>query len=150
MASIRKSLRTAGFVIVVILFLSQLIRIDRSNPPVRSDISAGHDIEPILRRACYNCHSNETVWPWYSGLAPASWLVGSDVKEGRQLLNFSEWGIYAGDVQSRKLAGIAKEIQEGDMPPWYYSIAHSESRLNASERNRIVAWTLEAAKSVSK
>ncbi len=150
MANIRKSIKTAGLVIVVILLLSQAIRIDRSNPPVRSDISAGPAVEPILRRACYNCHSNETVWPWYSGVAPASWLVGSDVSEGREFLNFSEWGSYARDVQSRKLAGIAKEIQEGEMPPWYYSIAHSESRLSQSERNQLVSWTIEAARSASK
>jgi hypothetical protein len=150
MARLRKNLKTAGLVVVAAFVLSQAIRIDRSNPPVRSDISAGPDITPILRRACYNCHSNETVWPWYSGVAPASWLVGSDVKEGRQKLNFSEWGTYASTVQSRKLTGIAKEIGEGDMPPWYYSIAHRESLLTPSERNQIVAWTLEAAKSISK
>jgi Haem-binding domain len=150
MANIRKSLKIAGLVIVIVLILSQAIRIDRSNPPVRSDISAGPAIQPILRRACYNCHSNETVWPWYSRVAPASWLVGSDVSEGRQLLNFSEWGSYAADVRSRKLAGITKEIQEGEMPPWYYSIAHSESRLSQSERDQIVAWAIEAAGSAAK
>ncbi len=150
MANIRKNLKIIAFVFVIALFLSQMIRIDRSNPPVRSDISAAPPVAPLLRRACYNCHSNETVWPWYSGIAPASWLVGSDVSEGRQLLNFSEWGSYASDVQSRKLADIAKEIQEGEMPPWYYSIAHSDSRLSQSERNQIVAWSIEAARSASK
>ena len=150
MTSIRKSLRTTAFIIVAVLLLSQVIRIDRSNPPARSDISAGPAVQPILRRVCYNCHSNETVWPWYSGVAPVSWLVGNDVKEGRLHVNFSEWGSYDSGTQSHKLRGIAEEVRAGEMPPWYYSIMHREARLNPSERSQILAWTAEGTKPEAK
>jgi hypothetical protein len=150
MPSIRKGLKTAAYIFVAIVILAQFIRIDRSNPPVRSEISAGPSIQPVLQRVCYNCHSNKTVWPWYSNVAPASWLVGSDVREGRQHLNFSEWGTYDSSTQSHKLHGIAEEVQGGDMPPWYYSLMHREARLSPSERSQILAWTSEAEKAAAK
>jgi hypothetical protein len=143
MRSMPKGVKIAVLVFVVILLLAQAIRIDRSNPLVRSDLPAAHAVKPILRRACYNCHSNETIWPWYSGLAPASWLVGNDVKEGREHLNFSEWGVYDSGTQSHKLRGIAEEVQGGEMPPWYYSMVHRQSRLSPAERDQILAWTAE-------
>jgi hypothetical protein len=137
MRSIPKRVKTAALAVAAIMVLAQAIRIDRSNPPVRADLV----VRPaVLRPACYNCHSNETVWPWYSGVAPVSWLVGSDVKEGRQQLNFSDWGSYDGKTQADKLKRIAAEVKEGDMPPWYYSLMHGESRLNSSDRDYIVAW----------
>ena len=142
----RKGLKTAVLILVVVVILAQFIRIDRSNPPVGSEISAGPSIQPVLRRVCYNCHSNETVWPWYSRVAPVSWLVGSDVSEGRQHLNFTEWGTYDSGTQSHKLRGIAEEVRSGDMPPWYYSLIHREARLSPSERSQILAWTSEAIK----
>jgi hypothetical protein len=150
MPSIRKGFKTAAFIFVIILLLSQAIRIDRSNPPVRSEISAGPTIQPILRRVCYNCHSDETVWPWYSGVAPVSWLVGNDVKEGRRHLNFSEWGTYDSAIQLHKLEGIAEEVQAGEMPPWYYSLVHRDARLTPSERSRILAWTKEGVLAIAK
>ena len=146
MKNIRKSLKTSAFIIIAVLFLAQAIRIDRSNQPVRADLSADPAIHSVLRRACYNCHSNETSWPWYSGVAPVSWLVGSDVEEGRQHVNFSEWGNYDQGTQSHKLRGIAEELQKGDMPPWYYTIVHTESRLSTAERDQIVNWALETAR----
>jgi hypothetical protein len=143
MKEMPKSLKTVAFIFVAVLLLIQVIRIDRTNPPVLSELTAGPEVKSVLRRACYDCHSNETVWPWYSGVAPVSWLVGSDVKEARQHLNFSEWGNYDAGTQSHKLRGIAEEVREGEMPPWYYSLMHGDSRLNPSEQSRIVAWTAE-------
>jgi hypothetical protein len=145
MKSFRKHAKISILVIVAAFLISQAIRIKKSNPPVSSDIAADQAIEPILRRSCYNCHSNETVWPWYSNVAPISWLVASDVNEGRQHMNFSEWGNYDRDTQIHKLKGIAEKIEAGEMPPWYYLIMHGDERLNSAERNQIVAWTKTAA-----
>jgi hypothetical protein len=150
MRNIPKGIKIAVLIFVVVLFLAQAIRIDRTNPPVVSDLTAESAARPVLRRACYNCHSNETIWPWYSGIAPASWLVGSDVTEAREHLNFSEWGTYDSDTRSYKLKGIAEEVQSGDMPPWYYSLMHRESRLTETERNQILAWTNETIQSEPK
>jgi hypothetical protein len=150
MRRIPKSLKTAAFVLVFMLLLAQAFRIDRSNPPIKSDLVAAPAAKSVLRIACYDCHSNETVWPWYSGVAPASWLVGADVRDGRRHLNFSEWGNYDGGTQSHKLRGIAEEVRAGEMPPWYYLLIHRNSRLNPSEQSRILAWTEGAAKSTER
>jgi hypothetical protein len=74
-------------------------------------------------------------------MAPVSGLIAGDVHEGRQQLNFSEWESYSGSEPSRKLKAIADEIRDGEMPPWYYSPMHRESRLSSSERDLILSWT---------
>ena len=149
MKRVSQGLKIIILPLVVVLLLAQLIRIDKSNPPVRSDLASG-SAKPVLQRACYNCHSNETIWPWYSSVAPASWLVGRDVREARSHLNFSEWGTYDSGTRSHKLRGIAEEVQGGDMPPWYYSFVHRDSRLSASERNQILAWVAETIRPETK
>ncbi len=84
-------LKIASIVIAVILIAIQFIPVDKTNPPVTSELDAPIEIISILKKSCYDCHSNETVWPWYSNIAPTSWLVASDVKDARAHLNFSEW-----------------------------------------------------------
>ena len=121
--------------------IAQFVRVERVNPPVHSDIHADSEVATILRNTCYNCHSNETVWPWYSNVAPASWLIASDVSGGRRHLNFSEWESYDIDTQSHKLKSIAEEITDRAMPPWYYSMVHRGSRLSEAERTKILSWT---------
>jgi hypothetical protein len=145
MRSFRKDAKIGSLVLLAALVAAQAIRIERTNPPVRSEISTDPAVKNLLRKACYDCHSNETVWPWYSRVAPVSWLVGSDVQEGRRELNFSEWGAYAGDFQERKLKSIAEEVQDGGMPPWYYSIMHHKSKLTPEERALISNWTASAS-----
>jgi hypothetical protein len=139
--SIHKGFKFAAIIFGVGFLFAQTIRIDKTNPTVRFDIAADPSTKTLLRRACYNCHSNETVWPWYASVAPASWLVGSDVKEGREYLNFSEWGAYPSEKQHKNLMKVVEEIEEGAMPPWYYSMMHSDSRLTEAERNKIKSWT---------
>jgi hypothetical protein len=124
---------------------NSVIRIDRSNPAVYSDLDADPSVQSILRKSCYDCHSNETVWPWYSGLAPVSWLVGNDVKEGRRHLNFSEWSTLDERTRLHKKQEIGEEVKAGRMPPWYYLLMHSGSRLKPSEQDLITAWTSSAA-----
>lgn len=125
---------------MVVLFAgAQLIQPERTNPP--SDPAAAFavlakpspEMAGLVKRACGNCHSNETTWPWYSRVAPVSWLVASDVNEGRAKLNFSEWNRYGPEASEIKLKQICKEVREGDMPPWYYRPAHPEARLTAEE-----------------
>ena len=144
MKSFRKYAKIAALILVAALVAAQFVRIEKTNPTVRADISADPDIKLILKRACYDCHSNETVWPWYSNVAPASWLLANDVSGGRQKLNFSEWGNYPGESRRRKLKKIAEEVESGGMPLWYYSIFHSESKLTPEERNQIKNWAAQA------
>lgn len=140
MQTFRKRMRYGILLFLAALLIAQFIRIERVNPPARSDIHATPEIASLLRNHCYNCHSNETVWPWYAHVAPVSWLLASDVSEGRRHVNFSEWESYDKDTQSHKLKAIAEEITDRAMPPWYYSMVHRGSRLNAEESAQILAW----------
>jgi Haem-binding domain len=118
-----------------------------TNPPVRSDLAAPPEIKSILRRACYDCHSNETKWPWYSHVAPASWLIRDHVLEGRRRLNFSMWGDYAYDTgtEAQKLSEIAKLVTNDEMPPWYYRMTHPGARLTRMEREAVARWATHKA-----
>src|SRR5689334_2711368 len=111
---------------------SQTIRVERTNPPVRSDLEAPIEVRMVLRAACYDCHSNETRWPWYIALAPVSWLIQQDVMAGRRRLNFSEWGDYTSDPDTavQKLSNMRRSVIAGDMAPWYYRLLHSDARLS--------------------
>ena len=122
--------------------LIQLVPMTRSNPPISQDVAAPCQVEPILHRACYDCHSNETRWPWYAQVAPASWLVIRDVERGRKHLNFSTWDKYADDPETviRKLRNIDKVMHNGSMPLWYYLAAHSDAHLNDADRHAIEDW----------
>lgn len=112
---------------------------DHANPPVVAEPAWDRPTTRALAvRACFDCHSNETAWPWYSHVAPSSWLVQRHVDEGRQVLNFSEW------TRSYEEAGEAAEtVLEGEMPPSSYTILHPEARLSAEER-RLLADGLVA------
>ncbi len=150
MKSFRKYAKKGALVLVAAVVVAQFIRIEKTNPPVGSDVVADPAVKALLKKACYDCHSNETVWPWYSSVAPVSWLIGSDVNEGRQNLNFSEWGSYPDQIRRHKLEDIGEEVQSEGMPPWYYAIMHSAARLDAEERARIKNWTqAEQARSLS-
>jgi len=110
-----------------ILILIQLIRPSTVNPPIDAnrEIAAHLMVDPgvqsIFSRACADCHSNRTVWPWYSHVAPVSWLLASHVTRGRRHMNFSEWGAYPVEKSSKLLDEICKEVQDGDMPPFTYT-----------------------------
>ena len=105
-----RRLRAALGALAGLLVVVQGFRIDRTNPPVEQDVAAPAGVEALLRRACYNCHSHETVWPWYSHVAPVSWLLAHDVSEGRRELNFSTWAAYPAAKKVRKLRKSADEV----------------------------------------
>jgi hypothetical protein len=141
----RRTARRAGLLLIALLIAAQLIRIERTNPrvgpPVGRELVAPAEVHALLRRACYDCHSNETRWPWYARVAPASWLVAHDVDEGREELNFSTWEAYPPARRRKLLRETAEEVAEGKMPPWYYVLLHDEARLGPAERDALRAWT---------
>lgn len=98
------------------------------------------DVAALLKTACYDCHSNETQFPWYAKVAPSSWLVAKDVKEGRESLNFSHWEDFNLMQQLGKLDDIAIEVDEGRMPMDIYVKMHREAKLTDAQRRLIVAW----------
>ena len=127
-------------ILVVALVGVQAIRPERTNPPVESELPAPPEIKTLLRRACYDCHSHETVWPWYSVVAPVSWLVAHDVQEGREDLDYSTWGAYGPVKRAKKLRETANVVTQAEMPPRLYRIAHPAARLSDAERQAIAAW----------
>lgn len=112
---------------------------DHTNPP--EGTLAAFDApgtEQLAKRACYDCHSNRTKWPWYSAIAPISWRIQSHVQEGREKLNFTEFDAASKDMA--EAAGEAGEsVTKGEMPPADYLLAHPEARLTAAEKRALVA-----------
>jgi len=136
-----------GFAMLV---AAQVVRVDRTNPPVEQDVAAPPEIDVVLRRACYDCHSNETVWPWYSQVAPISWLLARDVAEGRRELNFSTWNVYDAKKKTKKLKEAAEEVAEGEMPPRLYVAVHRDAALSPADVERLRAWTAEERAKLSR
>ena len=141
MKKIMGFLKWAAVVFVILLLLIQLVPVDKTNPPIEAEIPASEEVRTILKRSCYDCHSNETSWPWYSRVAPISWLVAYDVKEGRDELNFSTWNKYSASKQNKKLKEIWEEIDEGEMPLWVYLPAHPTAKLSANDKAILQNWT---------
>jgi hypothetical protein len=140
-----KVLRWVVLGLVVVLVGIQLVPVDRANPPVEAEVPAEANVRAILRRACYDCHSNETFWPWYSRIAPISWLVARDVHEGRKELNFSTWNRYTTKQQLKNFKESWAEVAEGEMPPWIYLPVHRDAVLSAEDRRLLRTWALGAA-----
>jgi len=121
----------------VVLAALQLVPVQRTNPPVTAPVAAPPEVQALLRRACYDCHSHETIWPLQAYVAPLSWLVAHDVGEGREELNFSAWD----QVDQKKIAKkLPKEVGEGEMPPWFYVVAHPSARLSDADRKLLSDW----------
>jgi mono/diheme cytochrome c family protein len=108
---------------------------DHANPPVSAEPAWDRpETRETFFRACKDCHSNETEWPWYGAVAPVSWLLQHDVDEGREHFNVSEWGRKKNDGDE-----AAEMVREGEMPPWFFLPAHPEARLSAAEQRAFVA-----------
>jgi hypothetical protein len=130
-----------GGVIVLVVFVGiQFVPVKRDNPKVVSDFTGPAPVQEILRTACYNCHSNETQWPWYSRVAPVSWFLAGDVAEGREHLNFSEWGSLTPDVQALLRKKMLHEVSEGKMPLPVYLLLHPEARLKPNQIEILQQW----------
>lgn len=128
-------------ILLGVFLLLQFFPIDRSNPPVKSEIQTSIEIKEILKRSCYDCHSNETVWPAYSYIFPASLLISHHVEEGREELNFSEFGLLAEKKQNKKIYEIWEQVDEGEMPPKDYLLLHPNSKLSNKDKEILKQWS---------
>lgn len=136
----RKILVAALLGIAGALLIAQSVRIQHANPPLKGDITAPREIGAILRRACYDCHSNETRWPWYSYIAPLSWWIERHVELGRKELNFSEWESYYPTTRKRKLQWIGRALHEEEMPPWSYVMLQPTAALTQADLDTLEQW----------
>ncbi len=130
-------------ILIVLLFLIQLVPVARTNPPVTSNIETPAEVKTIIKRACYDCHSSESTWPWYSKIAPSSWFVINHVNEARDEYNFSTWDKYSPEKKSEIIEEIWEEVDEGKMPLWSYVILHPEAKLSAEDKKVIYSWAKE-------
>jgi len=136
-------LKKALIILIVILIAIQFIPVDKTNPPVTAELDAPMEVITVFKKSCYDCHSNETVWPWYSNIAPASWFVAADVKEAREHLNFSEWGNLSRKDIVKMKEEIWEEIKKEKMPLWKYSILHPDASPTQKDKSLIKDWAGE-------
>ncbi|MFK5856708.1 MAG: heme-binding domain-containing protein [Bacteroidota bacterium] len=138
------------YVIVILLVIIQFIPsglpdISKDNPNdlLVNNTDIPKDVQMILKTSCYDCHSNETYYPWYSYIAPISFLVSRDTKVGREKFNFSDWTTYKKSDMAEILDEISEEVSEGEMPMKIYTIIHRDASLSDDEKEIIVNWADE-------
>jgi cytochrome c551/c552 len=125
------------WVLLAVVVAIQLVPFGHTHtnpPPAQEPAWDSPQTRDLMRRACFDCHSNATVWPWYSNVAPVSWLVQNDVDGGRRHLNFTEW-----NLPPRHAKDVAEQVKEGEMPPWYYLPMHPAAKLSDAEKQALIA-----------
>lgn len=142
----RKKIKIFVWILLVALVVVQFIQPKKNLGEVTSDhlfnqARVPANVQTILKNACFDCHSNHTNYLWYHQIAPFSWLVSSDIHEGKKEVNFSEWGKLDVVDQIGDLDDIRKEVQSDDMPIKPYTMMHKEARLSQAQRDTLVAWT---------
>ena len=130
-------------VLIVLFAAAQLLRPGRTNPPIEAARSIqthlGTNAVAVLDRACGDCHSNQTRWPWYTQIAPLSWLMARGVAEGRKAVNFSEWAEYSPAQRQSLLSVSCEDAKTGRMPDRLWTTLHPETRLSAPDIETICA-----------
>ena len=142
----KKFIRWAGISLVVLFLGLQLIRPAKTNPAVDESrhllrqVEVPAEVAGALDRSCFDCHSNQTRWPWYSHVAPVSWFVIDHVNHGRQHLNFSDWAQYSVRDRAKFFEGIRESVEENAMPLSSYTLIHKEAVLSDADKKRIGDW----------
>jgi hypothetical protein len=138
--------------IVLVILLVAFVAIQFINRPEKittGEVTADHitkkmnvpeNVQSILKRSCYDCHSNHTVWPWYSSVAPASWLVSEDVIEGKKKMNFSEWAKMSSAKQEARLNEVCELTRSEEMPLPKYLILHGDAKLTQADKDALCSW----------
>ena len=140
----RKAVSTAALVVGSALAAAQFIPAKRTDAAAEGALEAPPGVEATLRRACFDCHSDSTRWPWYSRVAPLSWLIIREVNRGRKEVNFSRWGSYYPATRRRKLQWIGRALRERDMPPRFYRVMHPGARLTSTDVAAMQLWISSA------
>lgn len=132
--------------VLILLVLVQFIPVDTSNPAIDKQkdfitvTKAPEEVALLLKTSCYDCHSNETAYPWYFKVAPVSWWLKHHINEGREELNFSTWADFSTKRKDKKLKESIKMVQEGEMPMGSYTLVHKEAVINEAQQKTLVDW----------
>lgn len=146
-------IRLLKFVVIgtaVIFLLAQFVRPDLTNPPVEpserleASVNVPAEVSAILKRSCSDCHTNETVHPWYSKVTPVNWWLKSHIDEGRGELNFSTWTSYAPRRKEKKLEEICETVESGEMPLPSYLWGHRDASLSSEDKKLLCDWARSA------
>ncbi len=146
MNKMKKTMRWTVIIFALLFVVSQFIRPAKTNPTIdesralQNQVVLPAEVESVLRRACYDCHSNDTRWPWYSHVAPVSWFVTDHVNHGRRHLNFSDWASYSRQDKALKIYLIGETVRLEAMPLSTYTILHRDARLSSTERQLLKDW----------
>ena len=140
-------MKRALFIFLIIFIVMQFIRPDRTNIAVEKsmEIQTPVEVRQIFQSACYDCHSNETRWPWYSEISPFAWVISNHVTQGRKALNFSIWENYSEEEKKEHLKDIYRTVYAA-MPLPSYIFAHEEANLTKKQRSTVRDWTGVRAK----
>ena len=152
----KKIIKKIHFIGLIIFLLMQLYQPTR-NESFEQDITGNFtkvynvpkNVEIILRTSCYDCHSNNTYYPWYSYIQPARFFMERHIKEGKEELNFNEFGNYSKRRQNSKLKAISKEIESNEMPLSSYTLIHKNAILTASQKKKVLDWINKIEDSIS-
>jgi hypothetical protein len=140
------SLKKILIALVVLFILIQLFRIDKTNPvtdPSKDFMSVTdtpQEIASILNTSCYDCHSNSTVYPWYTNISPVSWWIKDHINEGREELNFSIWDTYTSRKKDHKLEEAIELVEAGEMPMESYIWMHGDAELKPEQKEKLIAY----------
>lgn len=142
----RKTFKWIATGLLTLFLAAQIYQPERSNPPVDESktifatLNVPPDVQAILDRSCSDCHTHNTKWPWYSSIAPTSWLTARDVKKGRSSMNLSVWGTYKKTKQAGKLDDITEQLANDKMPLKPYRMMHPGSVLSKEEIGLVTRW----------
>src|SRR5574341_1387874 len=151
----KKNLKWAAAASVAILAAIQFVGPEKTNPPVdaaqtiQANTQTTPEVAAIINRACRDCHSHQTQWPWHSHLAPVSWYLIDHVNDGRKHLNFSEWATYNPKRMSKKLEEMRDEVEQGAMPLKSYLLVHSEAKLSQDDIQKLGEWATAERQRIS-
>ncbi|MGH9795113.1 MAG: heme-binding domain-containing protein [Candidatus Acidiferrales bacterium] len=143
-----KIIKTIVVILAILFVAAQFVRPARTNPPVdraldvHTTAQVPAEVSGILKRSCYDCHSNETDWPWYTEITPINWwIVDTHVEHGREHYNYNEWGRMTAQDRDHILDEICEEVEAGAMPIPSYLIVHRDARLSESDKRALCDWT---------
>lgn len=130
-----------GFIVIQFINRPDKTVIAETSPDdITRHLQVPENVQNILKRSCYDCHSSHTVWPWYSNIAPVSWLVADDVTGGRKKMNFSQWSKIPDSKKEARLDAICEEIKEDEMPLPKYLIIHPDAALSQADKDILCKW----------
>jgi hypothetical protein len=140
-------LKRTGIALLSLFVVAQFIPVKRNDPQVDQSRSIyakekiPQQVKTVFEGSCANCHSDHTTWPWYSYVAPVSWMIAHDVHDARKKMNFSEWAGYSANKREEKLEDICEQLTDGDMPDPKYLLVHGSARITPAQRDAVCQWT---------